>query len=394
MDDYTRTLTVQMANEDAQFLCTHARSFEVKLTLSQSVLTPTYRAEPVETVEEGLLVKCYFSTRTRLQSVQQLHVRLCQAKSWDRKHTAIEELPATMVQRVLPSIADFATELPSRSRNDEWYKTQVVSHEKILELDQIFQQEAADAIMRCPPGPPFLLTGPFGTGKTRLIARLTHQILHTVSGSRVLISTHHNQTADTYPWNFFVKLRNYRLPCTVYRLVRDQKERLNPQIIHNVLDCSARQMLHYHRGENVRLVVTTNETALRLIHDVKLPSGYFTHIFIDEAAQCIEPDTLAPLLLAGPNTKVILAGDHLQVNFSYMFHLQGRGGGWVKPCIFVCMHTWGGRGGKIFQGDGLLPLLFLPPNVALIKQVEVGLCQKCIVCDNALIILATGWSRR
>ena len=43
-------------------------------------------------------------------------------------------------------------------------------------------------------------------------------------------------------------------------------------------------------------------------------SGYFTHIFLDEAAQALECEMLIPLSLVGPNTRVVLAGDHMQVN--------------------------------------------------------------------------------
>ena len=44
-----------------------------------------------------------------------------------------------------------------------------------------------------------------------------------------------------------------------------------------------------------------------------LISGFFTHIFLDEAAQALECEMLIPLSLVGPNTRVILAGDHMQV---------------------------------------------------------------------------------
>ena len=42
--------------------------------------------------------------------------------------------------------------------------------------------------------------------------------------------------------------------------------------------------------------------------------GFFTHILIDEAAQCTECDVLLPLSLADKNTVIALAGDHMQLN--------------------------------------------------------------------------------
>lgn len=43
-------------------------------------------------------------------------------------------------------------------------------------------------------------------------------------------------------------------------------------------------------------------------------AGFFTHILIDEAAQCTELDVLLPLSLADRNTIIALAGDHMQLS--------------------------------------------------------------------------------
>uniref|UniRef100_A0A7N9AK10 RNB domain-containing protein n=1 Tax=Mastacembelus armatus TaxID=205130 RepID=A0A7N9AK10_9TELE len=51
----------------------------------------------------------------------------------------------------------------------------------------------------------------------------------------------------------------------------------------------------------------------RRFHDLKLPEGYFTHILIDEASQMLECEALMALGLAGPNARVVLAGDHMQM---------------------------------------------------------------------------------
>lgn len=49
------------------------------------------------------------------------------------------------------------------------------------------------------------------------------------------------------------------------------------------------------------------------LHSLSLPQGFFTHIFIDEASQMLECDALIALSLAGPKTRVVLAGDHMQM---------------------------------------------------------------------------------
>lgn len=47
---------------------------------------------------------------------------------------------------------------------------------------------------------------------------------------------------------------------------------------------------------------------------MNLPRGYFTHIFLDEAAQAMECEAIMPLALANENTRIVLAGDHMQLS--------------------------------------------------------------------------------
>lgn len=63
-----------------------------------------------------------------------------------------------------------------------------------------------------------------------------------------------------------------------------------------------------------RVVVTTLSTSQVLL-DLQVLHGFFTHILIDEAAQALEPEALTPLIFAGPNTKVVFTGDHMQVMY-------------------------------------------------------------------------------
>lgn len=44
-----------------------------------------------------------------------------------------------------------------------------------------------------------------------------------------------------------------------------------------------------------------------------LPHGFFTHILLDEAAQAVECETITPLALANDSTRIVLAGDHMQL---------------------------------------------------------------------------------
>ena len=232
---------------------------------------------------------------------------------WESLHKAVEDLQSHVITRILfPMESDF-------SANGKYRKdlARYTPADPLLELDGLYQTDALNAALRCPPGPPFLLTGPFGTGKTRLIARLAHQILHTRPDSRVLICVHHIQTADSYLDSFFLKMHKHPLPCEPVRLLgqfekkpseffftpqRQEKDRYYKTFA---------ELASLGALEKPRLLVTTTGAAMRL----KRPytHEYFTHIFIDEAAQCIEPEAIAPLHLTGKHTKILLAGDHLQV---------------------------------------------------------------------------------
>lgn len=62
-----------------------------------------------------------------------------------------------------------------------------------------------------------------------------------------------------------------------------------------------------------RVVITTLAVSRHLL-ELRLNDGFFTHILIDEAYQALEPEALTPLALAGPNTKVVFTGDHMQMS--------------------------------------------------------------------------------
>lgn len=61
--------------------------------------------------------------------------------------------------------------------------------------------------------------------------------------------------------------------------------------------------------ERHRIMVATTSQA----RELRVPAGFFSHILIDEAAQMLECEALTPLRYARPDTRVVLAGDHMQV---------------------------------------------------------------------------------
>lgn len=65
--------------------------------------------------------------------------------------------------------------------------------------------------------------------------------------------------------------------------------------------------------EKHRIIVVTLSSSMYL-SNMGLAQGYFTHILLDEAAQTIECEAIMPLSLANQNTRIVLAGDHMQLS--------------------------------------------------------------------------------
>ena len=163
-----------------------------------------------------------------------------------------------------------------------------------------------------PDSPPILLTGAFGTGKSRLLAISTLYFLSKPSQlpTRILVCTQQRFSADKFldyyistPWagrnnNVFV-IREYGCDSLEsdkidYYMPSEDFKEIIPEIYQRCL-----------------LVITTCLTAPHLKF---LPVGFFSHIFIDEGSHMREPEAVAPLYFASKMTKVVIAGDTNQVN--------------------------------------------------------------------------------
>ncbi|XP_076330280.1 helicase with zinc finger isoform X2 [Tachypleus tridentatus] len=168
--------------------------------------------------------------------------------------------------------------------------------------------------------PPILITGPFGTGKTYTLVQAIKEILNQ-SNTRVLVCTHSNSAADIYIREYlhpYVEMGySEARPLRVYYRHR-WIATVHPIVLEYCLltkDCKAQKFVMPSIEDIMkhRVVVTTVGTCRYLVH-LGLDKGYFTHILIDEAAQAIECAAITPLALANEQTRIVLAGDHMQLN--------------------------------------------------------------------------------
>ncbi|XP_075436082.1 putative helicase with zinc finger domain isoform X1 [Ascaphus truei] len=167
--------------------------------------------------------------------------------------------------------------------------------------------------------PPVLIIGPYGTGKTFTLAQAVKHILKQQDTSRVLICTHSNSAADLYIKDYlhpYVETGNPQArPLRVYFRNRWVKT-VHPVVHQYCLISSTHCTFQMPQKEDIlrhRVVVVTLSTSQYLCQ-LDLDPGFFTHILLDEAAQAMECETIMPLALANKNTRIVLAGDHMQLS--------------------------------------------------------------------------------
>ena len=233
-----------------------------------------------------------------------------------RLHKAIDNLHEAALRKILPEDKRYQMKCATTSFKVEW-PPQLYDEDnekkRQMELDSE-QFNALKKILSSDPGLPLIILGPFGTGKTRLLARSAYNIVCTDKGTcreKVLLVAHHQSSADTLA-KHFIELGNPYI-----RVIRVCKVNENRKINGKGVNCipvneipdGGNFLDRYH------VVVTTLGTSSSLLFKVKrhLKVGYFTHILIDEAAQTREPEAIIPLSFAGKETKLVLAGDHCQV---------------------------------------------------------------------------------
>ncbi|XP_009986733.1 PREDICTED: helicase with zinc finger domain 2 [Tauraco erythrolophus] len=162
--------------------------------------------------------------------------------------------------------------------------------------------------------PPLLIYGPFGTGKTFTLAMATMEILRQPN-TRVLICTHTNSAADIYIREYFHHYVTNGHPWAVpLRIISTDRPINMTDPITQMYCCLSpdqRSFRHPTQAEIDRhhIIITTS----MLSKNLKVAPGYFTHIMIDEAAQMLECEALVPLSYATFETRIVLAGDHMQI---------------------------------------------------------------------------------
>ncbi|XP_064617537.1 3'-5' exoribonuclease HELZ2-like [Liolophura sinensis] len=164
---------------------------------------------------------------------------------------------------------------------------------------------------------PLVIYGPFGTGKTETLAQAAMLLLSERPDARILICTESNKSADLYIEKHLDRFLKERGDGTKMLRLYWPGRRVNTvsEVVRQycVLSLTKGHFLIPSKEEvmTCKVCVVTLDMSLYLVHaQVK---GFFTHIFVDEAAQALECEAIKPLCLADPSTCVVLTGDHMQL---------------------------------------------------------------------------------
>jgi len=161
---------------------------------------------------------------------------------------------------------------------------------------------------------PYIVFGPPGTGKTNTVVECVLQLWKNRPECCILIATPSNNAADL----IVDRLHRHITNREMFRLMAYQrhKDSVSPSVLEychydsrvGAFDLlPIKQLLHY------RIIVATCITA-GLLYSAGTPDTHFSHVFIDEAGQSEEPETLVSLAgLITKNTSVTLVGDPKQL---------------------------------------------------------------------------------
>lgn len=179
------------------------------------------------------------------------------------------------------------------------------------------QKRSIEMILGCKGGPPYVIYGPPGTGKTVTLVETILQLYANRKDARVLVCAPSNSAADhlleklvsekkvSFRKNDILRLNAFTRPLEEYQSDADLQFCF---LENSSFSCPPlNKLMHY------RIIISTYMSASQLYAE-GIRRNHFSHIFLDEAGQASEPETLIPLShLCRRETVVVLAGDPMQL---------------------------------------------------------------------------------
>uniref|UniRef100_A0A8C7F5C9 RNA helicase n=1 Tax=Oncorhynchus kisutch TaxID=8019 RepID=A0A8C7F5C9_ONCKI len=165
---------------------------------------------------------------------------------------------------------------------------------------------------------PYLVFGPPGTGKTITLVEAMNQLNRVDPLCHILACAPSNSASDL----LCERLLGHMDPHCVYRLYASSRPLSTvPQNLLKHCNWDASQDSFVFPTKEVlmgyKVIITTLVTAGRLVSG-GIPVGHFTHVFIDESGQAVEPESIIGIAGEIDNTReeegqLVLAGDPQQL---------------------------------------------------------------------------------
>ena len=232
---------------------------------------------------------------------------------FDHLHNAVVIVPDYIRRCLLPDAMSFGNLfLTFEPRQSKIQFMDLDEKNQLRALKMIASNSSQLLPNACPP--PVILYGPFGSGKTRILARAAYEIMMngiiTREPTRILICAHHEQSIETFIFSYFGRIATKQhIPFNVILISRHENDGVYGNMYMSMDRFLDEEKLKIKEMRHV-LIIVTYTMSLRLHKHLQ---GFFTHLLLDEAAQVREPEAITPLALATRNAKIVLAGDDKQV---------------------------------------------------------------------------------
>ncbi|KAJ0034179.1 hypothetical protein Pint_24783 [Pistacia integerrima] len=178
------------------------------------------------------------------------------------------------------------------------------------------QMCSIEKILGCKGAPPYLIHGPPGTGKTMTLVEAILQLYRTQKNSRILVCASSNSAADHILEKLLSEKTVEVQENEVFRLNATSRsyEDVKP---HHIRFCFFNECVFkcppVSALTRYRIIISTYMSA-SLLYAEGIYCGHFSHIFLDEAGQASEPESMIPMsILCKKETVVVLAGDPMQL---------------------------------------------------------------------------------
>ncbi|XP_052864038.1 probable RNA helicase armi [Anopheles cruzii] len=259
-----------------------------------------------------------------------------------RQHYALEKIVEVMGPGYLfPQCINFSEpKLDVRLNEREELVLKGSNGERILpwcnDKLNVYQKAAIANVLRAEARPfPYIIVGPPGTGKTVMIVELISQLVGNIPDCRLIVATPSNsaaylitdrlvQTAVLKPGDLIrlvsksqVTLKRIPPNLTDYCAAVNLDEEKNVDELDDEDDETTRrlrEMMVQEKSIGYHRVTISTCNGIGMLLKQSFPSNHFTHIIIDEAGMCLEPESLIPICLSHrTNGTVVLVGDPQQL---------------------------------------------------------------------------------